>query len=172
MIDIDFKFPDWAAKVKARERELNLFIAANVQFNRGMLFDREGAYNGRSRWEPLKMRQGQILSKSGALRKSIAPYNSRGTPGPSGVVRFAGDTIHIGTTLIYARMMNDGTTKMPDGVLRPKNAMALKIPLGGGKFMFRKSVKIPARPFSDWNESDQEELDGALLNKITQVLNE
>jgi phage gpG-like protein len=30
-------------------------------------------------------------------------------------------------------MMNWGTTKLPGGVLKPKNAKALKIPLPGGK---------------------------------------
>lgn len=237
MIDIDFKFPNWAEALKSRERELNLFIAAQVQFNRGMLFDQEGAYNGRPRWEDLKFRRGQILSKRGVLRKSIAPFNPKGLPGPDGIVRFAGDTITVGTNLLYARMMNDGTTKMPGGVLRPKNAKALKIPIPQGKsagegaeeiqnmatqkkidkisrklkyldrrdvrrtkgrqkqydvavkqiaklaekmatgkgdvkFIFRKWVKIPARPYDDWNEQDQKDLDAALLNKITQILNE
>ncbi len=234
MIDIQFKFPDWAAALKAKEAELNLFIAANVQFNRGMLFDNEGAWNGRSRWEELKFRNGQILSKRGTLRKSIAPFNPKGLPGPDGIVKFAGDVITVGTKLMYARMMNDGTTKMPGGVLRPVKAKALKIPIPQGKsagegaqeiqaqhhqrtinklhkqasaimehkqtatrkqaynrimeriadtaakmgegkgpvkFIFRKWVKIPARPFDDWNETDQKELDAALLSKIQEVLN-
>lgn len=235
MIEIDFKFPDWSEKLKNREKELNTFIAAQVQFNRGMLFDHEGAWNGRPRWQDLSFRRGQILSKRGTLRKSIAPFNPKGEPGPDGIVRFAGDVITVGTKLLYARMMNDGTTKMPGGVLRPVRAKALKIPIPQGqgagdaaqdiqalyhqkkinklrrelsaiegeamtaarrakrqkiyerivkhaqkmgegkgpvKFIFRKSVKIPARPFDDWNQVDQQELDQALLNKVVSILKE
>lgn len=235
MIEIDFKFPDWSEKIKSHEKELNLFVAAQVQFNRGMLFDNEGAWNGRSRWQDLSFRRGQILSKRGTLRKSIAPFNPKGQPGPDGIVRFAGDVITVGTKLLYARMMNDGTTKMPGGVLRPVRAKALKIPIPQGKsagegakdiqalhhkakisklhkelrvladgrmtktkaekrdkiyerivnhsrkmgegkgpvkFIFRKSVKIPARPFDDWNQVDQQELDQALLNKVVEILKE
>lgn len=255
MLEIDFKFPDWKAKLKAREQELNLFLAANIQMNRGMLFDTEGSHNGHARWAPLVLRAGQILSNRGILRKSISPKNPKGTPGADGIVRFAGDTIIVGTTLLYARMMNDGTAKMPGGVLRPKNAKALKIPLpagdnatkttrtlraastlaridklnegmararereaksrarfhktgshkhleatvsayaavlsrkekmdelhrkaerirttgkGGQGFIFRKSVKIPPRNFVDWNDQDQAEIDGALLSKVTEILN-
>lgn len=241
IVKIDFEFPDLAGILKLHEKELNLFIAANVQFNRGMLFDQEGAYNGRSRWQDLSFRNGQILSKRGTLRKSIAPFNPRGMPGPDGIVKFAGDVITVGTKLMYARMMNDGTTKMPGGVLRPKNAKALKIPIPQGesagegskdiqalhhqktidnlhkqlgknkeryrralisgrgtktinqssarimeriastaqkmgegkgpvKFIFRKWVKIPSRPFDDWIDADQKELDAALLNKVQEIL--
>lgn len=232
MIDIKFEFPEWAAKIKSQEERLNLFIAAQIQTNRGMIFDKEGAHNGRSKWAPLKFRNGQILSRRGTLRKSIAPSNPNGTAGPDGIVRFSGDTITVGTSLIYARLMNDGTVKMPGGVMRPKNAKALRIPLPEGawandnakaaakaagmrnaakrahelrgqidnaqtlaaeikyreqlrvlqsrmkvgdvksqQFIFVKSVRIPARPFDDWNEQDQSELDKSLLNLISEILN-
>lgn len=254
-VEISFKFPDWAERIKAHEAQLNLFTAAQIQTNRGMLFDAEGGRNGHQKWVPLRLRSGQILSNRGTLRQSIAPFNPRGEPGPDGIVKFAGDVIMLGTRLGYARMMNDGTTKMPGGVLRARNAKALKIPLpsgasatqatrkirsatvyeriatlesgiakavertaktrsrftssgsdkdlnaavrseialskrrdrieamrsrannimttgrGGDQFMFRKSVRIPARNFTDWNDNDQEELDAALLNKVIEVLN-
>lgn len=229
MIDILFQFPDWPKKLRGKINELNLFVAAQVQFNVGMRFDKEGAWNVRPRWAPLKFRQGQILTDRGVLRKSIAPYNPKGRAGPDGIVRFAGDEVTVGTKLLYARMMNDGTTKMPGGVLRPVNAKALKIPLPKGAkatettiglrkadianqlgklqkqlsntqdykaaqdisrrmnslkkkldrkkagnedaFIFRKSVKIPARPYDDWNAMDQAELDAAVLNKVVEILN-
>ena len=129
MLDIDFRFPDWRGKVKRHEAQLMLFCVAQIQTNRGMLFDQEGGYNGHRRWPALKFRSGQILAKRGALKRSLAPTNPKGTPGSDGIVRFTGDMIIIGTNLLYARMMNDGTAKMPGGVLRPKNAKALKIPL-------------------------------------------
>ncbi len=229
MIGIEFKFPDWAAKLTAAENEINLFIAAQMQFNRGQIFDKEGAYNGRARWKDLVFREGQILSKRGTLRKSIGPFNPKGIPGPDGIVRFQGDSITIGTKVAYARMMNDGTAKLPGGVLRGKNSprKVLKIPIPQGynandnarnlqraamskkideledkrsrartpkskekyyqqilrakrkmglgegpvKFIFRKSVRIPARPFDDWTQEDATELNEALKAKITQVLN-
>ena len=185
-VEIEFDMPQFGPKMRSRLREVYLFIAAQIQTNRGFLFDREGAYNGHKKWAPLKFRQGQILSKRGTLRKSIAPIPARGQPGNDGIVRISGESISVGTKLFYARMMNDGTTKMPGGVLKAVNAKALKIPLPPGKqatpagksarkqhgeFMFRKSVKIPARPFDDWTPSDQAELDEALTNKIAQVLN-
>ncbi len=254
-IEISFTFPDWAERIKAHEAELDLFTAAMVQTNRGLLFDAEGGRNGHKKWVPLRLRSGQILSNRGALRQSIAPFNPRGQPGPDGIVKFAGDVIVMGTRLGYARMMNDGTTKMPGGVLRPRNAKALKIPLpagasatqttrklravtvyeriaileagiakaverqgktrrraestgsdkalnaavgaevallkrreriesmrsrahnimtsgrGGEAFIFRKSVRIPARNFTDWNDEDQAEMDASLLQKVIEVLN-
>lgn len=203
-------------------------MAAQIQFNRGMLFENEGAHNGRARWQDLKFRKGQILSKRGTLRKSIAPIRADGSPGPDGIVRIAGDMIYVGTQMLSARLMNDGTTKMPGGVLKPVRAKALKIPVpqgasaggaavaiqdaarkkqiavirqemermtkgqkqyeraekriqkieekmgkgtGSVKHIFRKSVKIPARPFDDWNDADQVDFDAALLGKLQQVLN-
>lgn len=254
-VDIRFTFPDWAGKVAAHEAELRLLQAALIQTNRGMLFDAEGAYNNHDKWAPLKFRNGQILSRRGKLRKSIAPYNPRGQAGPDGIVRFAGDMIVVGTRLLYASMMNDGTAKLPGGVLKPKNAKALRIPLpegesanettrairgkpvnealnraqeklqktraraaktrakfeaggddralgaavssdralanahervaklsarasriankgrGGRDAIFVASVKIPARPFDEWNVSDQWEMSATLLAKIVEVMN-
>lgn len=191
-VNIEFKFPDLEKRLKQHENEINLFLAATVQTNRGLLFDSEGSHNGRPGWAPLKLRRGQILSDRGVLRKSIAPYNADGKPGPDGIVAIRPDAIVIGTTLLYARLMNDGTEKMPGGKLVAKNAKALRIPLPAGanatktakglsksaksdgsgkKFIFRKSVRIPARPFDDWNQMDQEEVNEALVNKVAEILN-
>lgn len=190
-VAIDFEMPDLEEKLRQAEHEIHVFVAAQAQFNRGMLFDQEGGYNGHEKWAPLQFRTGQILSKRGTLRKSIAPMAADGRAGPDGIVRFSGDVVTIGTRLIYARMMNDGTTKLPGGVLRPRNAKALKIPLppgktstegakslrsgakgkGDDKFIFRKSVKIPARPFDEWNTEDEEEMSAALANKLAEILN-
>lgn len=225
--DVDFKFPAWARRVKSQQQRILLDLAAVMQANRGMLFDSEGSHNGHTPWAPLVFRDGQILSARGTLRRSIAPLNARGRPGPSGVVRFVGDQITIGTKLLYARMMNDGTTKLPGGVLRAKNAQALKIPIpkgdraseaardirrqstarslvrledrlqrakspksvqklreqiaraqqrlergtGGDNFIFRKWVRIPARPFDTWTAQDEAEFSVALRNILVEVLN-
>lgn len=191
MINIDYTYPDWDEKIKKYKDEINLFIAAQVQTNRGMMFDAEGADNGKPRWAPLKFRNGMILQKRGNLRRSWAPDNPTGRAGPDGIVRFKEDVIVVGTSLAYARLMNDGTEKMPGGVLRPKSAKALMIPLPDGKALmdtakglkkqakkvngqnviFRKSVKIPARPMDNWSQQDEDEISAALKNKIVEVLN-
>lgn len=229
LVGIQFKFPDWKGKLERAKQEINLFIAANMQTNRGLLFDAEGARNGHTKWAPLVFRNGMILAKRGTLRKSIAPKNDGRRPGRSegGILRFTEHAITIGSSLAYARVMNDGTTKMPGGVIRAKRAKALKIPIPQGaaanenakglqaealepklarlaerlnksknpqarakimrqmdrirqriksgkgpvKFIFRKSVRIPARPFDTWTLQDQNELELALRNKIVEILN-
>lgn len=133
LVGIQFKFPNWLSRLESAEREINLFIAAQMQTNRGLLFDNEGSYNGHAAWAPLKFRDGVILSKRGDLRKSIAPQDPKGRPGTDGIVRFDSDTVTIGTKKFTAAMMNWGTTKLPGGVLRPKKAKALRIPLPEGK---------------------------------------
>lgn len=197
-VEIKLEFPRWAEKLQAARSEINLFVAAQMQFNRGMLFDKEGNYNGHPAWKPLVFRSGMILSNRGVLRRSIAPINPNGKPGTQGIVRFSGDTITIGTQVAYAAMMNNGTAKLPGGVLRPVKARALAIPLPAGKkatevakklrrkgssksqregapknerVIFRMSVRIPARRFDVWNSEDQKELSEALRNKVVEVLN-
>lgn len=131
-VKIELKFPDIAALIKRNQDEINRFIAAQMQFNRGMLFDNEGAYNGHPKWAPLAFRSGQILTQRGVLRKSIAPYAANGSAGTDGYVRRTNDTVTIGTNLFYAAMVNFGTKNLPGGVLKPKNAKALKIPIPKG----------------------------------------
>lgn len=132
LVSFELKFPDLAQKLKKHEKDIELFIAAQMQFNRGMMFDQEGAYNGHDRWAELKFRDGQILSRRGTLRKSIAPKAAQGKPGPGGIVKFGSGLVTIGSSLKYAALMNWGTTKLPGGVLVPKNAKALKIPVPQG----------------------------------------
>lgn len=129
-------FPDWEAKIRAAIPEIELFIAANIQFNRGQLFDNEGAYNGHSKWQELSFRNGQILKMRGTLSKSMGPVKDPqggAVRSPNGILNIERDSITIGTTLAYAAMMNNGTAGLPGGVLRPTKAKALKIPLPSGQ---------------------------------------
>lgn len=169
---IELNMPNLSEKIKSRRDEIQRFIAAQIQFNRGMLFDNEGAYNGHPPWEPLKYREGQILSKRGTLRKSIAPNSADGNAGADGYVKIKPDSVTIGTNLYYAAMMNYGTKGLPGGVLKPVKAKALKIPTGPKSFIFRKSAYIPPRPFNELNEQDREEFEIALSNKLAELLNE
>lgn len=167
-VEIDVTFPDWKSRLKQNEDRINRFIAADIQTNRGMMFDQEGAYNGHERWAPLKYREGQILSKTGTLRRSIAPTNSTGVAGPSGIVEHQGGlikkTTRVGTKVAYARIHNEG------GVIRPKTAKALRFKVRG-KWVFAQEVKIPKRNFDAWNAQDAANLEAGLVNLITEILN-
>lgn len=190
---VDFKFdanlPDFTTKLKAALPEIRLFIAANMQTNRGMLFAKSGKYNGHEGWAKPKFRDGQPLKARGTLAQSIGPRVTnpqRPVRNKGGIVRIAGDVVQIGSSLIYAAMMNWGTTGLPGGVLKPKNKQALAFPLPRGKkatgaaksaltgskggMMIVKSVKIPARRFDTWTTQDEEEINIALRGKIYQVL--
>lgn len=166
-LEIKFKFPKWKQVIENNRNRINLFIAAQMQTNRAMLFDAEGAYNGHTKWLPLKFRKGQILSKTGKLRKSIGPLGDGKTPkrNAGSIVKFNNDEVTIGTNLAYAKVQNEGAK------IVPINAQALKIPIGNGKFIFRKSAIVPARVFNDLNDEDKTEFTVALKNFITELLN-
>lgn len=193
IVDMKFDFPDWADKVRAAEHEILVSLAASMQTNRGMLFNAEGSYSGHEKWKGLAFRNGQILSDRGTLRQSIAPFDASGRAGPDGIVKIEGEVVTIGTELIYANLMNYGTANMPGGVLRPKKAKALMIPLPKGKSLnesakgmkttkvksksgktqnviFRKWVRIPARDFISVTPQDVEEFEYHLAAKITEVM--
>lgn len=170
MISISLKFPDLAGKLERHQKEIDLFIAATMQTNRGMLFDAEGAANGHKKWAPLKSRDGMILSKTGKLRQSLAPSGASGRPGTDGIVRFTGNKITIGTRVAYAKMMNYGTAGLPGGVLVPKNSKVLRFKMYG-VVTFATKVRIPARNFNTWNTQDKLEMSVALKNKIVEILN-
>lgn len=132
LVQIDFQFPDLFAKLRGKETEILLFVAANLQTNRGLMFDETNA--GRpTPWAPLKYRMGQALSLTGTLRKSWQG-NLRGGATTDGIVRMTGDNVAIGTTLAYAPIHNTG------GVILPKNKPMLWIPLPNGS---AKSANAP-----------------------------
>lgn len=166
LLDIKFKFPKWKQTIENNRDRIMLFLAAQMQTNRAMLFDQEGAYNGRKKWAPLKFRKGQILSKTGTLRKSIGPVADK-TPkyNTGSIVTIGNDEVTIGTNLAYAKVQNEGAK------IVAIKAQALKIPTGDGKFIFRKSAVVPARVFNDLNEEDKTEFSIALKNFITELLN-
>lgn len=198
MIKLEFSFPDLGEVLKKHQRDVLATLAATMQTNRAMMFDKDGADNGKPAWKPPVFRKGRPLQDRGTLRRSMAPSNDGIKPGfgPNAILRQQGTTVVIGTNLLYAAMMNDGTTKMPGGVLRPVRAQALKIPVAGGgnatdaakqvrktakkirnsfgreeKVIFRKSVKIPARPMNIVTSQDEAEFATAVANRIAEILN-
>lgn len=186
-IEIKMEFPPLGDELAAAKKDLQIFIAAQIQTNRGQLFDANGDYNGHKSWAAPLLRVGQPMSMTGALRNSIGP--NQGQAGPSGFVRFQGDLVSVGTSLAYAETVCKGA------VIHAAPGHALKIPIPGGKratetaktlrkgatkikneegkteaFIFRKKVTIPAREFDVITSADEREIGTAIENKIAQVL--
>jgi phage gpG-like protein len=79
-------------------------------------------------WAPGRKTDGRTLIRKGTLARSFKVT--------------ASDTeTTVTTDRHYAAIHQFG------GIIRKKGKGALKIPIGGGKFLFRKKVTIPARPF-------------------------
>jgi phage gpG-like protein len=207
-VTVSTSLRSWKERYQGKLTQLYLFTAAQLQTNRGMIFMHEGSYNGHERWAPLKLRDGQPLRDRGTLMKSIGPISKvkSGVVRPSHnkgtIVRYGSDKVTIGTTLAYAKLMNDG------GVIIPKKGKVLWIPLPEGKranadvtsvtkgmkksgakkgsmsgapivrlpngkfFMLAKKVTIPPRPFDKMNAQDKEEIHTALTRECARVLNE
>lgn len=166
LVGIEMRFPDWLLRVKQREDEIYLLVAATMQTNRGLMFD--SANEGRTPWAPLKLRDGQPLSQRGALRQSFGPHNDGKRPArhPDGIVKYGNDTVTIGTTLAYAPIHNLG------GVIRPVRGKFLWIPLPDGKAnssnapteeakALRKSAKRARKGDNGWRWTKNE--NGALI---------
>ncbi|MBI1353272.1 MAG: hypothetical protein GC160_02920 [Acidobacteria bacterium] len=96
---------------------------------------------GRQRKPFLRFAAGKkILTDTARLRRSIQ-------------YRLAGSNrVEVGTSVIYARIHQEG------GTIVPRRAKALRIPLGDGRVIFRKFVRIPARPFLLFRPQDQASL--------------
>ena len=170
LCDIQIRFPKVMTNPPDVWEETREVLAATLQTNRGMLFMNEGKGNGHPGWAPLSYRKGQPLLKRGHLSQSMAPANSGVVPGkgPKSILRYSSGVVTIGTALPYAAMMNWGTEGLPGGVLRPKNAKALRFKIGR-KVIFCKSVKIPARRFDTFTKEDVTEFEETIANTIEEL---
>lgn len=74
--------------------------------------------------------------------------------------------ITVKTNVIYAALMQFG------GVIRPKKGKFLKFKTPLGKWMFLKSVKIPARPYFGINVDDSQEILFEIEEYLEKVLND
>jgi phage gpG-like protein len=131
-VHVTHGFDRWKTAFKGQLTQLYLFVAAQMQTNRGWLFISEGAYNGHEKWAPLKLRAGKILRDKGTLMNSMGPMKMSGKGirplyGQGTIVRYGADRVTIGTSLAKARLLNDG------GVITPKKGKLLWIPLPKGK---------------------------------------
>jgi len=141
----DIKPKELAKQFQMRMPAIMRAMAATVQTNRAMLFDKEGAHNGHKKWAPISHRQGRILQDTGRLRRTIVP-SARGTgiAGANGVVMVDARIVKLETHVDYAGAHEYGTKHM---VARP--------------FMGRA-----------WNKRDQQEVMEVLTTKIQRMLEE
>lgn len=141
-VEINFDMPNLKEKFDRNSDKFAALIAATMQTQRAMIFDKEGAYNGRGRWKPLKYRVGQILSDTGTLRRSIGPSNDGRNPArqEGSIVEIGAGTVTIGTSIAY------------------------------GAFHDRGTSKIPQREFSNLTNEDIQEISETVTNAIAHVL--
>ncbi len=177
-VTLDIKWPDIFKKQMNLWNEVAEPLAASLQTNRGFLFMNEGQHNGHEKWAPLKHRDGQILSHSGDLSKSIAPEvrdnGMRPGHGPQSILRIGAGIVTIGSGLAYAAMMNWGTTGLPGGALtiRPNKKKALSFVMHGQRIVCKKvTIRIPARRFDTFTKADETELQETLVNTIEGLFN-
>jgi len=164
--EIELDFPLFKNVAVQIQSELPGLIAATLQTQRAMIFDSEGNYNGRPGWEPLKCRDGQPLKDRGTLSQSIGPANDGITPGRAtgSIVRLAMGMVTIGTNIAYAEVQDQGA------IIVPVKAKALRFKCHG-KFIFRKKVTIPPRPFGNFTSEDISELNETVTNYLTSKIN-
>jgi phage gpG-like protein len=164
--EIELDFPQFKNVAVQIQSELPGLIAATLQTQRAMIFDSSGTYNGRPGWDPLKCRDGQPLKDRGTLSQSIGPANDGITPGRAtgSIVQLAMGMVTIGTNIAYAEVHDQGK------VIVPVKAKALRFKCHG-KFVFRKKVTIPARPFGNFTSDDISELNETVTNYLTSKIN-
>ena len=92
----------------------------------------------------------KILQDTGLLRQSFTPESGAGNEFKH--VEIGEDFIRNSTNVKYAAIQNFG------GVIVPVKAKALCFADAGGALIFAKRVTIPARPFDEFSDQDEEEL--------------
>lgn len=180
-VTIKWDFPDLKGRLDDALPRLGKLLASVLQTQRGMIFDSEGKHNGRQGWKPLKHRQGQILSLTGTLRKSVGPTGIPGQAGEGGYVQIKGtladQEVFLGTQIKYAAIHNFGGTIHHPGTDKGFGPKRYVRRAGGG---YRKiggvripphAIKIPKRPFMDLTELDRLEVQMTLKRAIVRILN-
>ena len=96
-----------------------------------------------------KQESGTTLVDDGRLRDSITS-------------RVQGREVQIGTNAIYAAIHQFG------GVIRPKNARALRFRLANGQLVIAQKVTIPARPFLGLSADDAQAIERIVARHLAQ----
>lgn len=129
------------AALGQKPRPIFKAIANYGESSTRMRFRNQAGPDG-ARWKPsLRVQQsgGKTLVKSSMLLRSITS-------------RADNSSAEWGTNRKYAAMMQEG------GVIKAKNAAALRFRLPNGHFVTVKKVTIPARPFVGVNAEDGREI--------------
>lgn len=163
-IEIKFEFPNLLGALNAALPRIERVIASTIQTNVGLRFDNEGAHNGHEKWAPIR-RQGQILSKTGTLRRSYAPPGADGKPGPGGFVNMSGDItnalVEVGSKIAYAGIHDrGGVIKWPG----TNNGFGRKIKIPA------HDIPMPKRNVTDLNQVDEDELNETITNLVAEIL--
>jgi phage gpG-like protein len=194
LVSCDIKIPKFEEMLMQQIGRIQIAIASDIQTNIAQRFNNQGAFNGHERWKDLKtglnlkkagngLKSRQVLKKTGALKNSIAPQAADGQAGPEGYVQFSGDlrtpVVKVGTRIKYARIHNDGGVIEHPGTqhgfgVKGKVYKARKNKrrhVGRGLTVGPYQIKIPKRNFTDWNATDNDNLQKTLKNTIEEILN-
>jgi hypothetical protein len=101
-----------------------------------------------------------LHSRSGAARAAATRVGAKGNVC---VIGEGGATVGVSYAVMpYLRWLQEGR-----GPVTPRNAKALKIPIGGGNFIFRKFARAaPARPFIFLTEHTREAYYGRIVREV------
>jgi phage virion morphogenesis protein len=127
-------------------------VGSRLVSNTKLRFEEGRAPDGRA-WIPsirARTQRGQTLRSSGNLMNSIS-YRAE----PRQVI--------VGTNTPYAAVHQFGTT------IRAKNAKALRFQIGE-RWVFKKSVTIPARPFLGISAEDVVDLQAIVARRVAQAI--
>lgn len=173
-VEVSIQIPDFNGMSLQAIARAPLIIAATIQTQRGFIFDHEGQYNGHEKWEPLKLRPGQILKDTGTLSKSIGPRNDGTRPARSKgtILQAKGDMVTVGTDIKYADIHDRGEHQwwkkmfwapIYQEIKKGKNKGGYR--KAGMKLYFAPNgVIIPKRNFSKMTKEDVDELSETLAN--------
>lgn len=91
----------------------------------------------------------KLLMDKGILRQSFTPETGPGSAYKH--TEIGEDFVQISTNLKYAAIQNFG------GTIVPVKAKALSFVTAGGQRVFAKKVTIPARPFNEFTDAQEDE---------------
>lgn len=119
---------------------------------------------GRPKWAPLSPLTIAQRKASGYDGKPI--LENRGTLQKRIEADYGPDYAVVGSNSPYAAIHQFGSAGLPGGVIKPKSAKYLSIPMGDGTFRKVKSVSIPARPFLTLADEDYDNIENDIIKYL------
>ena len=147
---------DWDAFAKKLRKLANVdFYKLHEQAGEAMVANTQLRFksgkgpDGRA-WKGSMKLEGKTLVDTARLRSSVTK-------------RVSVNQTEVGTNVRYARIHQYG------GTIRVKKAKYLRFNVGG-RWVRKKSVKIPARPFIGISEDDKKDIQDILRNTVEEAL--